>query len=341
MRPQDRRELGSTGVSVTQLGFGGGAVGELWAPIPEEQAWGAVESAWDRGIRYFDVAPWYGRGLAERRVGNVVRLQPRSHFILSTKVGRVLAAPEDPDRFDRSPWVGGLPFVATHDYTYDGLMRSFEDSLQRLALNRVDLLLIHDLDHWHHETDEAVAAHMRELTGSGHRALEELKADGRVKGIGAGINQPRTMPQFLDSVELDFFLIALCYTLLDQSALEHMRRAQELGMGFIVGGVFNSGILATGAVPGAKFNYGDATEDVLERVRRIEKAAAKYNVPLVSAALQFPLGNASVASVIPGALSRDQVAQNVAAIEQAIPGEFWAELKSSELLSADVSTPDF
>lgn len=341
MRAHDRRELGRTGVSLTQLGFGAGAIGELWAPIPDDQASGAIDAAWESGISYFDVAPWYGRGLAERRVGNVLRLKPRSDFVLSTKVGRVLSVPEDPDHFDRSPWVGGLPFVETHDYTYDGLMRSFEDSLQRLALNRVDLLLIHDLDHWHHETDEAVAAHMRDLTRSGYRALEELKADGRVKGVGAGINQPWTMPQFLDSIELDFFLVALCYTLLDQSALVHMRRAQELGMGFVIGGVFNSGILATGAVPGAKFNYGDADVDILDRVRRIEAIAEKYDVPLVSAALQFPLGEAAVASVIPGALSMVQVAGNIAAIERTVPGEFWAELKSSELLPPDVSTPAF
>jgi D-threo-aldose 1-dehydrogenase len=339
MHAHDRRELGRTGVSLTQLGFGAGAIGELWAPIPDDQASGTIDAAWENGIRYFDVAPWYGRGLAERRVGNALRLRPRSDFVLSTKVGRILSAPENPSNFDSSPWVGGLPFAATHDYTYDGLMRSFEDSLQRLGINRVDLLLIHDLDHWHFQTDEAVAAHMRDLVGSGYRALEELKADGRVRGIGAGINQSRTMPQFLDSIALDFFLIALCYTLLDQSALVHMRRAQELGMGFVVGGVFNSGILATGAVPGAKFNYSDATEDVLEQVRRIETVADKYNVPLGSAALQFPLGDASVASVIPGALSSDQVAQNVAAIEHVIPDEFWTELKSSELLSADVSTP--
>lgn len=339
MRAQDRRELGRTGISLTQLGFGAGAIGELWAPIPDDQASGAIDAAWENGIRYFDVAPWYGRGLAERRVGNALRLRPRSEFTLSTKVGRVLSAPKDPEQFDSSPWFGGLPFEVTHDYTYDGLMRSFEDSLQRLGLNRVDLLLIHDLDHWHFETDEAVAARMRDLTGSGYRALEELKADGRVRGVGAGINQPWTIPQYLDCVALDFFLVALCYTLLDQSALAHMRRAQELGMGFIAGAVFNTGILATGAVPGAKFNYADATEDVLERVRRIEKIADRYNVSLVAAALQFPLGEASVASVIPGALSQDQVAHNVAAIERPISNEFWAELKSAELLPGDVATP--
>lgn len=326
-------------MALTQLGFGAAGLGELWGEIPDDQSRATIETAWDAGLRYFDTAPWYGRGLSERRTGDVLRHKAREQFVLSTKVGRLLSAPSDASTFDPSPWIGGLRFAHRHDYTYDGLMRSFEDSLQRLALTRIDLLLIHDLDHWHFTTDEAVAAMMRDLTSSGYLALEQLKANGQIGGIGAGINMARTMPQFLDALDLDFFLIALCYTLLDQSALVYMNQARTRGMGFVVGGVFNSGILATGAVAGAKYNYADAPLDIVERVHEIEKVCRAHDVPLAAAALQFPLLHEGVASVIPGALSPQQVQQNLATFQHPIPEPFWAALKTEGLLSDEAPTP--
>ena len=219
-------------------------------------------------------------------------------------------------------------------------MRSFEDSLQRLALNRIDLLLIHDLDHWHHDTDARVSAYMTQLFTSGWRALEELKASGVVAGIGAGINQPGTMGQFLDMVDLDFFLVALCYTLLDQTILEtEMARAEAQGAGFVIGGVFNSGILATGARPGARYNYAPATADAMQRVKLIESVCESHGVSLVSAALQFPLGHPAVASVIPGALSAAEVGSNVSAFNAHIPRGFWSDLRNAGVLGDEVPVP--
>ena len=334
------RRLRRTAVDLSTLGFGGAAIGELWSPVPDDQAAGAINAALAAGITYFDTSPWYGRGLSEHRLGAELRGRDRDSFVLSSKVGRVLRAPSPGHQVDRRPWTGGLPFAHRHDYSYDGIMRSFEDSLQRLALNRIDLLLIHDLDHWHHDTDARVSAYMTQLFTSGWRALEELKASGVVAGIGAGINQPGTMGQFLDMVDLDFFLVALCYTLLDQTILEtEMARAEAQGAGFVIGGVFNSGILATGARPGARYNYAPATADAMQRVKLIESVCESHGVSLVSAALQFPLGHPAVASVIPGALSAAEVGSNVSAFNAHIPRGFWSDLRNAGVLGDEVPVP--
>lgn len=340
MDPLARRTLGSTDVEVTQLGFGGAGLGELDTKITQAQATATVACALRAGIRYFDTSPWYGRGLSELRLGNALRDLPRDEFLVSSKVGRVLSLPKNPKDFDRTPWTGGVSFAHRLDYSYDGIMRSFEDSIQRLGLPRIDLLLIHDLDHWHLETDAKVNAYMTQLYTSGFRALQELKEQKLISGIGAGINQAGTIDQFMDWIDLDFFLIALAYTLLDHTAsAPEMARATERGMGFVVGGVFNSGILATGAVNGAMYNYAPALEADLARVRAIEVVCKRHSVPLAAAALQFPLGHPNVASVIPGAFSPEQVASNAAAMSHEIPADFWAELKHEGLVDAQVYVP--
>lgn len=341
MQVTHTRALGSTGVELTQLGFGGGAIGELYAPLPEPQVQAAIAAAWDAGIRYFDTSPWYGIGLSELRLGTGLRQHPREDFVVSTKIGRLLRAPTPAERAepDETQWVGGLQFRHRHDYTYDGVMRSLEDSLQRLGLTHVDLLLIHDLDRWFFETEAALAEKLAELTGSGYRALEELKASGVVRGIGAGINHVGTIDQYLDTVALDFFLVATCYTLIDQGALPEMKRAEAAGTGFVIGGVFNGGIGATGPIEGAKFNYQPAEEPMLERVGRIEAICADHKVPLAAASMQFPLGHPRVASVIPGVLKPEEVARNVEAFESEIPVGLWADLKSAGLIEADAPTP--
>ncbi len=340
MTPMETRRLRRTTARLSVLGFGGGAIGELWTPIPERQATETVAAAHAAGISYFDTAPWYGRGLSEQRIGSALHGLDRSSFVLSSKVGRVLSAAPPEGVFDRSPWTGGLNFAHRHDYSYDGIMRSFEDSQQRLRMPRVDLLVIHDLDLMHHHTDAQVRAQMNQLVSSGWRALEELKAGGAIGGIGAGINQPGTMRTFLDMVDVDFFLVALCYTLLDQNILEtEMASAEARGAGFVIGGVFNSGILATGARPGARYNYAPAGAEALDRVDRIEAVCRDHRVPLLSAALQFPLGHPAVASVIPGALSPAEVAANVTAFQTPIPDAFWDDLRAAGLLRASVPVP--
>ena len=340
MDPIARRRLGRTQVEVTQLGFGGAGLGDLFEVIPEAQAAATLQAAWDAGIRYYDTAPWYGLTQSEHRFGRALYRQPRRDFVLSTKVGRTMHAVHDAETYDRGMWSGGLPFRVRFDYSYDGVMRSFEDSLQRLGLARIDLLLIHDLDIGYHRTSARVEALLTELHNGGARALAELRADGRIGGFGAGINVLGMIPRFLDLIDVDFFLVALPYTLLDQPVLDsEFPRCAERGIGLVIGAVFASGILATGAVQGARYAYAVATPEMLAKVARIEAVCERHGVPLAAAALQFPFGHPSVASVIPGGLAPEHVTRNVAAFRHPIPPALWAELKHEGLLRADAPTP--
>jgi D-threo-aldose 1-dehydrogenase len=314
-----RRRVGSTDVEVTELGFGGASLGELFIAVPEQDALATIDAAWDAGIRYFDTAPWYGRGLSELRTGSGLRDHPRDEFALSTKVGRWLR-PADGDEFERGPWVGGSPNEVVFDYTYDGIMRSVEQSRLRLGITRFDIAFIHDLDRLYF--DEATfAAHFDALATSGWKALEQLRSSGQVKAVGAGINALGLIPRFLDAMDVDAFLVAMPYTLLKQEVLDdEFPAAMARGVGFVIGAVFQSGILATGAVEGATYDYGPAPPDVMERVRRMEAVCERHGITLAAAALRFPLGHPGVAAVIPGA--------------------FWAELKHEGLLRSDAPVPD-
>lgn len=340
MNPTETRALGRTNVRLTQLGFGGASIGELFVKVPEADALACLRAAWAAGIRYFDTAPWYGRGLSELRTGAGLRDRPRDEFVLSTKVGRWLRPPADPASFSTAPWTGGLRFEVVFDYSYDGIMRSYEQSQLRLGLVRYDLAIIHDLDLLYHAPESKLATYFAQLATSGFRALAELKAAGLIRGIGAGINALGLIPRFLDLFDMDFFLVAMPYTLLHQEVLdEEFPRCVERGIGFVIGAVFSSGILATGAVSGAHYNYAPAPPDILERVRRIEAVCARHAVPLAAAALQFPLGHPSVASVIPGAERPEQVVRNVASFRHPIPKDLWAELKAEGLLCAAAPVP--
>ncbi len=341
MDPAVTRSLGRTGLELTQMGMGSAPLGNLWESIPEERAQAALAAAYDGGIRYFDTAPWYGNTLSEHRVGHFLRQRPRNSFRISTKVGRVYRRPADPDQVDPGLWAAGLPFELRFDYSYDGVMRSYEDSLQRLGLARVDLLVIHDIDPGYHGDAAGVERCFVELEdGGGLRALEELKRAGEIKGFGAGINEGPMMLQFLDRIDLDFFLVAMPYTLLDQAPLDDsLPRCLERGVGIIIGSPYASGILVTGPVEGARYNYAPATPEILEKTRRIEAVCARHGVPLAAAALQFPLGHPAVASIIPGAVSPEEVAQNLAYFRTPIAAELWAELKFEGLLRADAPVP--
>ena len=340
MNPAETRPLGRTGVRLTQMGFGGASIGELFVSVPEEDALACLRAAWDAGIRYFDTAPWYGRGLSELRTGAGLRDRPREAYVLSTKVGRWLRAPADPSSFSTAPWRGGVRFEVVFDYSYDGIMRAYEQSQLRLGLTRYDLAIIHDLDLLYHAPEEKLATYFQQLATSGFRALSELKKAGLIRGIGAGINALGLIPRFLDLFDMDFFLVAMPYTLLHQEVLqEEFPRCVKRGVGFVIGAVFSSGILATGAMPGAHYNYAPASPEILERVRRVEAVCARHDVPLAAAALQFPLGHPSVASVIPGASRPGQVKRNVMALQHPIPSALWAELKAESLLREDAPVP--
>ena len=334
------RKLGRAGVEVTELGLGTAPLGENWDIIEEEEASALLRAAWDGGVRYFDTSPWYGKGQAEHRVGRALYRRPRDEFAISSKVGRLLRRPLKPGPFEQGEWLGGLKFDAVFDYSYDGVMRSFEDSLQRLGVNRIDVLLIHDLDTWHFKTEAKVGPYMNQLYASGWRALEELRDQGVIKGIGAGFNTMGTIPRYLDMFDIDFFLIAMRYTLLEQDVLDlEFPRCAERGVGIVIGGPYNSGITATGSGPKAMYNYQPASPEIQARVQKIEAVCARHGVPLAAAALQFPLGHPIVASVIPGAISRAQVTMNLNAFNHRIPADLWAELKHEKLIREDAPAP--
>jgi D-threo-aldose 1-dehydrogenase len=338
MAPIPTRRLGRSEVEVTELGFGGASIGELFVPVSERDALATIEAAWDAGIRYFDTAPWYGRGLSELRTGSGLRDHPRADYAVSTKVGRYLR-PASGDTYERGPWVGGAPNEVVFDYSYDGIMRSVEQSRLRLGITRFDVAFIHDLDRLYFD-EPTWNAHFRDLTTSGWKALDELRSSGQVRAIGAGINALGLIPRFLDAFDLDAFLVAMPYTLLKQEVLdEEFPMAVERGVGFVIGAVFQSGILATGAIEGATYDYAPAPPDVLDRVRRMEAVCARHGVPLPAVALQFPLGHSSVAAVIPGAFHPDQVRRNVASFGHPIPADLWAELKHEGLLREDAPVP--
>ncbi len=333
-----RRRLGRTAVEVTELGFGGASIGELFVRVPEAEAAATLVAAWDAGVRYFDTAPWYGRGLSELRTGAGLRDHPRSEYSLSTKVGRWLR-PASTGGFDGAPWLGGSPNEVVFDYTYDGIMRSVEGSRLRLGITRFDVAWIHDLDRLYFD-QPTMDSHFRALATSGWRALEELRASGQIGAIGAGINDLGLMPRFLDIADIDAFLVAMPYTLLDQEVLDaEFPACVKRGVGFVIGAVFASGILAKGPVWGAKYAYAEPSAEVVEKTRRIAAVCERHGVPLAAAALQFPLGHPSVASVIPGASSPNQQTRNMEAFRAAIPDDLWAELKHEGLLREDAPVP--
>jgi len=341
MDPLARRSLGRTNVQVTCLGFGGATLGDIRERIDESRAETTIEVGYGAGIGYFDTAPWYGVGKSERRYGTVLGQKPRDSFVLSTKIGRVLERPADPTTFKQERWQYGLPHVVRFDYTYDGVMRSYEDSLTRMGLDRIDALLIHDLDHGYHGTEEGVQARFDELDGGGgYRALSDLKARGEIGAIGAGINVTGMIPRFLERFDLDFFLVAMPYTLLEQGALDaELPLVQSRGATIVIGAVFASGILAIGPVPGATYGYQPAKPEVLENARRIQEICKQYDVPLGAAALQFPFGHPAVSSVIPGPNAPDQVRGNLGWMRVNIPTDLWDDLKEHGLLRPDAPTP--
>jgi len=337
-----RTRIAETGLHVPALGFGGGTLGDPDVITSEDQAQATLEEAWRLGIRYFDTAPWYGNTKSEHRIGTFLRQKPRSDFVISTKIGRVYFRPGDPEDFKTSKWMkrwaGGLPFDLRFDYTRDGILRSYEDSLTRLGLNRVDALVIHDLDIKHQQTEEGVLAALDQLdAGGGFQALADLKASGEIKAIGAGINLAGMIGRLLPRFPIDYFLVAMPYTLLDQPALDgDFDLCANHRASVVIGAVFASGILAAGH---GQYGYQPADAVIQDRVSALGDVCRRHGVELPAAALQFPLAHPVVASVIPGANAPEQVTQNVSNFQAGIPDAFWADLKSENLLHPKAPTP--
>ncbi|WP_404713702.1 aldo/keto reductase [Sphingomonas sp. MMS24-J13] len=328
------RRIGRTELSVSELGFGGTALGNMFKSLDDASAFAAVEAAAACGISYYDTAPMYGLGLSEIRLGQAIKPLAREEIIISSKVGRSLT-PVDPAEVKPGIWDQPLPMRADIDFSYDGVMRSFEATLTRLDTPFIDMLAIHDPD------DNAVSAgldpysrsHFKAAMDGAYRALAELRGQGLIKAIGVGITQWQMLCDFAAAGDFDYFLLAGRYTLLDQESLDRLLPlCEERGISLVIGGPYNSGILATGAVAGAVYNYRPATPSILEKVSRIEAVCRRHKVSLQAAALQFPLLHPLVASVIPGARSATEVENNLALVREPIPADFWTDLKSERLL---------
>ncbi|MBN9258112.1 MULTISPECIES: aldo/keto reductase [unclassified Mesorhizobium] len=314
----DKRRVGNTALEVTEVSFGGAAIGGLYRACPREAAMETLQTAWDLGLRYFDTAPFYGFGLSERRFGDFLRYKPRSSYVLSTKVGR-LFRPVPEDQVPDHSYVDPLPFALDYDYSYDGIMRSVDFSYARLGLNRIDILFVHDIGVYTHGV-EKTKLHFRQLMDGGLKALEELKSSGTISAYGLGVNEVRICLDVMRRAPLDCILLASRYSLLDRSAeAELLPLCREQRTSLIVGGVFNSGILATGPTTGAHFDYLPASEDILDRVTAMEKIAAEGGYPLPAAAFQFPLRDPVVASVLTGTAKPTNLSRNLELLDIQVP----------------------
>ncbi|MBC8872932.1 MAG: aldo/keto reductase [Planctomycetes bacterium] len=333
MNPLETRELGKTGIQVPAMGLGGTSHGGMFGLLEDKQAAVAtVEHAYNKGARYFDLAPMYGYGQAETLFGQFLKTVPRDSFVLSTKVGDMFEAGEkDPDNKHVEIWITEEKMHSYSDFSRDGVLRCFEGSLQRLGIDRVDILFIHDPD---------VQDRYQEVMDEGFPTLAQLRDQGVVRAIGVGMNSVDMMIHFANNADFDCFLVAGRYTLLDQAALGQLLPiCESKQIGVIIGGAYNSGILATGTKEGALYDYVPARPPILEKVRRIEAVCRAHQVPLQAAALQFPFGHPTVASNIPGTRSKARFDQNFDMMSFPIPADFWAELKHEGLLGEDVPTP--
>ena len=328
MNPLEPRRIGATDIEVTPMGFGGAPLGGLFTSVGAENAVNTVRRGYELGIRFFDTAPLYGRGKSERFYGKALSEFDRDSFILSSKVGRVLDPNDSPSAED-DIYVELPPYDVVFDFSRDGVLRSIEDSLERLGLERLDIVLIHDPDdHWEQAITQA------------YPTLAELRSQGVVGAIGAGMNQWEMPARFAREGDFDCFLLAGRYTLLDHSGLEELLPlCEEKSVSIILGGPYNSGVLASDLGPDTTYFYERTPPEVLETARRIKSVCDRHDVPLKAAALQFGLAHPAVAATIPGPRTPDEVSENVDMASFDIPSDLWAELKSESLIPEQAPIP--
>jgi len=334
------RNIGDTGLEVSVLGFGGAGIGNLYRPLPDEDAIAAVRTSFATGVRLFDTAPFYGFGLSESRLGTALAgAQPRP--VISTKVGRSLV-PTGPQEASvgREGYFSARPFAPVFDYGYDAVMRSHAGSLARLGVPRVEILLCHDIGRLTHGA--AHAERMREFLDGGYPAMRELRDSGAVRAIGIGVNEWEVCVDLLERCELDCILLAGRYTLLEQPSLDKLLPMCEARhVSILCGGPFNSGILATGSRPATQthYNYAPPPPEVIRRVKRLEEVCAEFDVPLQAAALQFPLAHPAIASVVAGCVTGAEAANCAMFFAHPIPAEFWRALRERSLVDPRAPLP--
>ncbi|MEP1610437.1 MAG: aldo/keto reductase [Roseobacter sp.] len=332
--------LGNGGVTFTDLGFGTAPLGNLYKEISDEAARATLDAAWAGGVRYFDTAPLYGLGLSETRLNSFLRDKPRNEYVLSTKVGRLIQACSPEHRSGVGKWFNVPQRREQFDYTYDGVMRSFEHSFSRLGVDRVDILYVHDLCVSSHGSKEISDMRIEEFFGGrGYEAMISLREQGLIQAIGGGVNEWEVCQTLAERGDFDLFLLAGRYTLLEQKALDSfLPLCEARGIGIVTGGPYNSGILATGAKPGAFYNYEAAPQDIIDKVNAIEAVCTEHGVRMVDAAFQFPLLHPSHVSVIPGGQGVSEMEGNLQAAHADIPDTLWTVLKEKGLLREDAPT---
>jgi D-threo-aldose 1-dehydrogenase len=340
IEPRPFRTPHGVTLDFTTIGFGTAPLGNLYRPLTERDARATLDAAWDIGCRHFDTAPLYGLGLAETRLNGFLREHRAEPVLLSTKVGRLLESCAPSERSGTGRIFDTPSRRGRYDYSYDGVMRSLEFSLERLGVDAVDILYCHDVDVFTHGSQEAADKRIAEFMAGGYRALDQLRAEGVVKAIGAGVNEWQVCETLAKAGDFDLFLLAGRYTLLEQDSLRSfLPLCETKGIGIVLGGPFNSGILATGPQPGAFYNYDPAPPHILERVGRIETICKAHGVPLAAAALQFPLAHPAVVSVIPGGQTPHELHQNLDLLQLTIPAVLWSDLKRAGLLREDAPVP--
>jgi D-threo-aldose 1-dehydrogenase len=339
MKTRHWDRLGNGGLTFTELGFGAAPLANLYRAISDDDAQAILTAAWDAGVRYFDTAPLYGLGLSETRMNRFLRDKPRAAYVISTKIGRLLRATTPDKRDGQGKWFDVPARNEVFDYGYDGVMRSLAFSLERLGLDRVDVLYAHDLDVFTHGSQAALDAKLAEFMAGGYRALVELRDQGVIRAFGAGVNEWESCQWLTERGDFDIFLLAGRYTLLEQEALtSFLPLATARGIGIVIGGPYNSGVLATGATPGAFYNYNPAPAWVLDRVARIEVICKSHHVRMVDAAFQFALRHPAVLSVIPGGQGVAEMQANAVAAHAMIPPALWDAMKAEGLLRPDAPT---
>ena len=339
MKTRHFDRIGNGGLTFTELGFGTAPLGNLYRAVSDADANATLDAAWATGCRYYDTAPLYGLGLSETRLNPFLRGKKRDDYVLSSKVGRLMRACPPEQRTGIGKFFDTPSRQEVFDYSYDGVMRSFEASLERLGVDRIDILFVHDVDIFTHGSKEASDRRIEEFMRSGYYGLLSLRDQGAIKAFGGGINEWQVAQTLAERGDFDLFLLAGRYTLLEQEALtSFLPLCQKRGIGIVLGGPYNSGILATGPKPGAYYNYSEAPKDILERVAGIEAVCTRHGVRLIEAALQFPALHPSVVSVIPGGQRPSEVESNRALLDAKLPAALWADLKKEGLMRADAPT---
>jgi D-threo-aldose 1-dehydrogenase len=333
MKVSATKKLARRDLEVTVMGLGAAQMGNLYRVTPYAESLSAFDTAWDHGIRYFDTAPFYGYTRSERRMGTMLTEHDRADYVVSTKVGRVMV-PDESVGPEENAYVDPLPFRPNYDYSYDGILRSFEDSQNRLGILKPDILYIHDIGPFTHgEKDQHYWSQL--TTGGGFNALDELRSQGLTKAVGLGVNEWEIVDRAMDVFDVDVAMLAGRYTLLEQTSLAFMDRCAREGTSIVAAGVFNSGILAGNK----KFNYGDAPADIVARVETLQTLCEELNVSMQAAALQFPLAHPASVTIVSGARNGSQIASNIEWFEQEIPAEFWSELKKRGIVAEGSPVP--